>query len=137
MKRKLYFLVTFILSVICFTTCFIGCKQNKPLSGDYVIIVANDVEDCETVIDYMKKLREDGKLSFESETSAYGEYITSINGKKQAGNSYWMLYTSDLDYASTSYTVTYEGRDYGQAITGASSLPVKEGETYIWFYESY
>ena len=45
MKRKLYFLLTFILSVICFTTCFIGCKQNKPLSGDYVVIVANDASD--------------------------------------------------------------------------------------------
>ena len=137
MKRKIYTFSTFFLALIFSALCFVGCKQNKAVTGDYAVIVADDVTDGDTLLDYMKELRDEGSLSFESTTGDYGEYVTSINGKAQSGNSYWMLYTSDTDYASNAYTVTYEGQTYGQATLGASSLPIKEGATYIWYYETF
>ena len=64
--------------------------------------------------------------------------VTSINGKANTTNSYWMLYTSDAENANNSWgTVEYEGNTYGSAMYGADSLTIKDGCLYIWEYQTF
>ena len=83
-------------------------------------------------------MKKDGKVEFVAQQSAYGAYITSINGKAETNGYSWMLYTSDEEFSTTDYgTVEYNGKQYGQAALGADSLIVKEGEIYIWAYTAW
>lgn len=141
MKRIYVSILTFLTAVFC-VFAFTGCQKQVTAEGDYVVIVAEDVAADTTLLSYMETLQEDGKLTFESQDSDYGAYVTSINGKEQessmtSGYS-WMLYTSDSENASTDFaSFEYEGEVYGQASLGASSLIVKEGAYYIWVYEAW
>ena len=82
----------------------------------------------------MNKLVERGELEF---TAADG-MVTSIGGKANTTNSYWMLYTDDAENSNEDWgTAEYEGKTYLSATLGYESLPIKEGCTYIWMYQTF
>lgn len=137
MKRKLKAFITLLAAAVLSACMLFGCTKTVQIDGDFVVITAQEVAENTTVLGYMQQLEADGELSFEYADSDYGAYITSINGVANDNDSYWMLYTSDAEYATTEYTAVYDGKTYGQATLGASTLLVKEGESYIWYYQTF
>ncbi|MBQ8323356.1 MAG: hypothetical protein IJX91_05255 [Clostridia bacterium] len=137
MKRKIISLFTLFLTVLFSAAAFFGCnKETVRLDGDYVVITAADAEGGTTLLAYMQKLQEDGKLTFKVEDGM----VTEIDGKKNAADfsSCWMLYTSDTNASNEAWgTVEYEEKVYGSAVLGAESLVIVKGETYIWWYQTF
>ena len=133
--KKLFVSVLALLSLSLGVFAF-GCKKPVKLDGDYVVITAQSVEDCDTLLAYMEKLQRDGKLSF----TVTNGMVTAIDGKANDAdyNPCWMLYTSDAENANGAWgTVEYDGKQYGSATLGAGELPVKENCVYIWWYQSF
>ena len=64
--------------------------------------------------------------------------VTSIDGRANTANSYWMLYTSDAEFSNAEWgTITYEGMTLGSAVLGAETLPVTQGAYYAWSYQTF
>ena len=50
---------------------------------------------------------------------------------------YWMLYTDDSENSNTAWgQIEYDGKIYGSAALGAGELVIKDGLTYIWYYQA-
>ena len=151
MKKSLSLLL--VIAVTC-VLLLPGCQQDKVvietpestpetnliITNDHVIIKitqeAMDGATDMTLMDYMTKLKDQGKLEF----AISDGMITSINGIENPADysSCWMLYTSDADNANVAWgTVEYEGQEYGSAISGAETLKIKADQLYIWVYKSF
>lgn len=147
MKRKISLFVTLLLSLVMSVCCLVSCQKDgetkavtlEKVTETMVVMKVTQAEENATALSALTKLKDDGLIDFVVTESVYGSYITSINGKQEvsSGNSgySWMLYTSDTELSITEFgTVEYNGVEYGQASLGASSLVVKEGHLYIWYY---
>ena len=147
MKRKISLFVTLLLSLVMSVCCLVSCQKDgetkavslEQVTETMVVMKVTQAEENATALSALTKLKEEGQIEFVVTESVYGSYITSINGKQEvsSGNSgySWMLYTSDTELSITEFgTVEYNGVEYGQASLGASSLVVKEGHLYIWYY---
>lgn len=137
MKRKFLSFFTLIFTLLFTAFVFVACKKDPvKLDGDYIVITAEEDAEGKTLLAYMNDLKAQEKLSFELANGM----VTNINGKANAADfsSCWMLYTSDSENANEVWgVVEYEGKNYGSAMLGAESLPVKSGEIYIWWYQSF
>ncbi len=72
-----------------------------------------------TVLGAMQELVSSGVLSFTGkEFPSLGFFVESINGVKNAGGAYWMLYQNGT-----------------QSKVGVSSVPVSPGDVIEWKYE--
>ena len=120
-----------------------GC-QKEPLvikESETCIVIKPTAESMDgrtdmVLIDYMNQLAQEGVL----ECTISDGMITSINGIENPADfsSCWMLYTSDAENSSNAWgTVEYEGQEYGSAISGAEVLKIKEGQLYIWVFQSF
>ncbi len=132
-KLKILLLVlTAVMALSLFTAC-----NNEGGSIAPVVITANDKSftyENKTLLDYMSYLQDNGKLSF----TVKDGMVTSINGKSNTTNSYWMLYTSDTENANTDWgKYDNNGEIYGSAALGAETLAVKENCVYVWAYETF
>ena len=119
-----------------------GCKQ-EPLvikdSDTYIVIKTTEEAmggDADMLlVEYMEYMREEG-LEFEVNDGM----IVSINGIANPADysSCWMLFTSDEENSSAAFgTIEYQGKQYGSAISGAETLPIKADQLYIWVYQSF
>ena len=137
MKHKIISFFSLILTLLMTAYVFVGCKKTPvKLDGEYIVITADEDAEGKTLLAYMNELKAQDKLSFELKDGM----VTSINGKANAADfsSCWMLYTSDSENANEAWgIVEYEEKNYGSAIVGVESLPVKSGEIYIWWYQSF
>ena len=128
-----------LLTALIFTALCLSFACTKPtvkLDGDYLVIVADGVAENTTLSAYMDELQKAGKLTFEKENGM----VVSVNGKKNGANynPCWMLYTSDTEYSSAQWgSVEYEGKVYYSSTLGMENLIVKNGETYIWWYQTF
>ena len=136
--KKFLALLTSLLAV--FACCFpVACSNKSPVTADEntVIITATDSSfafDGKTLKEYMDHLQDNGKITY----SVSNGMVTSINGKSNTANSYWMLYTSDSENSDTSWgTFDNNGDIYGSATLGADSLVVKEHCIYVWTYQTF
>lgn len=143
MKRKIWVL-SFLLALVCACLCFVGCdKKDEQKTVEcsvisstqtQVVISVTSLTGEWTLEECMEKLSTEGQITY----TLSGGMLTELNGKANGGNNYWMLYTSDAEFANTSWgTVDYDGKTYASAVFGAETLPVKEGNTYIWAYQSF
>lgn len=134
-------LLTFFAFVFTMFACgiIVACGNKKPIRADEntVMIVASDTSfdfENKTLKDYMEYLQENGKLTF----SASNGMVTSMNGKSNTNNSFWMLYTSDSENANETWgTFDLEGSVYGSSTLGMEALFVKEGCIYIWAFQTF
>ena len=138
MKRMLAFLFVLVVAFASFA-CAEGAVTAKV---DYsaekeTVIAVSEADGKATLIDAMKELKADEKLSFESSTSTYGEFITAVGGVEAGATEFWAIYTTDTESANTDISVAVDGRTYYQAMLGASSLVVKKGERYLLRLESW
>ena len=137
--KKLVSVLFAALLLLSMTAC-----KSEPLvikdSDTYIVIkttreAIGDKTDM-LLIDYMAKLKEKGQLEFEIANGM----ITSINGIENPADysSCWMLYTSDEELSNSGWgIVDYEGKQYGSAISGAETLPIKADRLYIWVFKSF
>ena len=136
----------FCLLLVLMMTCSLlltGCKKEPVVIKDsdtYIVIKpTKESMDGKTdmlLIEYMNQLAQQGEL----ECTIADGMITSINGIENPADfsSCWMLYTSDVENSNTAWgTVEYEGVEYGSAVSGAEVLKIKEGQLYIWVFQSF
>ena len=131
MKRKVS--VLFVVLIFFMTLCLgvVACQKGEV--QDVVIMVENATQG-QTLLSYMQELQEENKISFVLQNGM----VTKINGTSNAVSSYWMLYTTDVENANTAWgTYEYNGQTLGSAISGAETLIVKNGETYVWTYQTF
>lgn len=143
MKRKIYLLFTFLLTLVISVFAFASCNKEGEAKAEIVsktesmvVIKVNETEGFATLLDAMEYLKNEGELTFE----LTGGMVSSIEGKANPADwsACWMLYTSDAEMANTEWgTITYDSNVYGSAILGAESLSVSVGEYYIWSYVSF
>lgn len=140
MKKQLKLLAALLCLVVAFAT--VACGNVSDLECVIEVDLSAYEFDSETVtlLDYMNKLAEDGKMTFTTDGSGEMTMITAINGTSQTTKSYWMLYTNDTTegVASTEYgSYEYKGQTLGMANFGAASLNVKDGCVYVWTYQTF
>lgn len=138
--KRLYALIFSLLAIVVVGSLLLLTRKAEPLviyeSDTTIVIKCEKAEDDATLIDYMAKLRDKGKIEFTAENGM----ITSINGIENPKDfSYcWMLYTSDADMANSAWgTVLYNEVEYGSAILGADKLEIKADNLYIWVYKQF
>ena len=127
-----------VIATVFLAMSLTSCKKDPLVikdSDDFIVIKATEEsisgKGDMMLIDYMAALKEDGELEYIVDNGM----ITSVNGIANAADfsACWMLYTSDAENSAAMYgTVEFEGVEYGSAMLGAESLPVKAGEIYIW-----
>ena len=142
MKRKIVSLLLTFLSL--FMVAFAACEKETGSPAWFGLEVVS-ITETEVVFrgvgnsngwlsESMELLKKNGKLTYEIS----GGMVTSINGKANSANEFWMLYTSDTEMANTAWgTYEYEGQTLGSAIVGAEALPVVDGGIYIWAYQGF
>ena len=89
-----------------------------------------------TLSAYMDELQKEGEITFIKS----GGMLVSVNGKANDSdyNPCWMLYTSDAENSNFAWgSVEYQGKVYLSASLGMDELIVKNGETYIWWYQTF
>lgn len=143
MKKRLLCVAALIVAVISFALA--GCTDEKdPLvikdTDNYVVIRADSeqlkIDGNTTLLDYMNALKEKNELDFEIS----GGMVVSVDGVANASDfsSCWMLYTSDEGNSNSAWgTALYKEKEYGSATLGCEQLKVKDGELYIWYYQSF
>ncbi len=150
MKRKFIVrLLIFTLVLFSFGACKkeisvtvdptqIGVEFIREEDGELLAAVVSvknaNLEKGTTLADVMEELKDERTFTY---TFSQG-MLTELNGKKNGEGYYWMLYTSDDERANTAWgTYLYEGQALGSATVGAESLPAKDGEVYVWAYQSF
>ena len=141
MKKRFVFVAAVIAAVCAFISACTPIEK-EPLvikeSDKHIVITADServsITNDTTLLDYMNSLKQSGELEFEIANGM----VVSVNGIANADPSYWMLYTSDADNANAAWgTAEYKGEKYGSAMFGAEKLKIKNGEIYIWVYQSF
>ncbi len=128
MKKKCV-LAIFVFTLIACLFCAACAKDVKTVG-----IAVRDAAEGETLKTYMDKMEERGEISYTIENGM----VTSVNGIANAANSYWMLYTDDVENSDESWGVLeYDGKTCFSAKLGAEALHVKNGCVYVWSYESF
>lgn len=108
-------------------------SSSEESSTDVAIIVENATEG-QTLLSYMETLQADGEITF----SVRGGLLVTLNGTSNTTKSYWMLYTTDADNSNEAWgTYVYNGETLASSMYGVESLVVKNGETYIWTYQTF
>jgi len=130
-KIKLILGIVFILLILVVGGIFIINKSNdtddKNALKNIQIIVYDENEkviydekkatEKSILLDVLKSLKD---LDIETETGDYGEYIISINDKKQENNYYWNYYINE-EYAPV----------------GVSSYKIKDDDVYTFKLEKF
>lgn len=124
--------------IAVFALClFAACNDKTDGAVNPVVITANDesfIYENKTLLDYMYYLQGKGGLTFTVDDGM----VTSLNGKSNTTNSYWMLYTSDTENANNDWgTYNNNGASYGSATLGAGALTVKKNCIYVWVYQTF
>lgn len=135
--KKLLTLTLAIIAVL--STLLVGCNNEVKDVVFTVDATKYEITETTTLNDYMGFLEVDGKLSFTTSDSAYGMFITSVNGVKNGigSNPCWMVYTDDPDYSDTSdwgTEITVDGKTYKSTTLGISGIIVKANATYVLSY---
>ena len=130
----------FLACALMLSLAFAGCASvtdmvDESNSDTVVIAVTGEVAEGTTLLDYMQSIN--GGEILKSYVIENG-MVTCINGMKASGNTYWMLFTDDVENSNSDWgSVTVEGITYNSASLGAESLVVKSGCTYIWQLQSF
>ena len=134
MKKFLALAISLIAILVC---AFVVACGKSPVTADEntVFITASDKSyNDKTLLEYMNHLQDEGDLTFEIKDGM----VTSMNGKSNTTNSFWMLYTDDSENANEAWgTFEHEGVIYGSAVSGVGELKIKENCKYIWTYQTF
>ncbi len=131
MKRKLISFITLLATLLVSFFCLVACGDTaEPVA----ITVSQTVAENTTLLEVMQEKKRAGELDFQMENGM----LVQIGETKNGTNSYWMLYTTDKENANEQWgTFEWKGETLGSAILGADTLVVKQGETYVWVYQTF
>ena len=166
MKTKLLAITAAICAaaaLLSFTACGDGneSENSGKIEHGYSICYAFTAEDSlmpagtPSMYDYMRALKDNDMLDFESSESDYGAFIISVMGvsTRTVSESYsddfahgswkgysWMVYTTvtlydGTPYADTDISFEYNGVTLYQSAYGVSGIPCVKGESYALVYE--
>ena len=144
MKKFAQLFVNLLLAAFC-ALCFSCCAPEKTdgtcvasveKEDGFVAITVTELEGEAALSDVMEQLRADGEISFVFDATGM---LTELEGVQNAADwsACWMLYLNDAELADQSYTKEWRGFVYGSAPVGATQLPVTEGCTYLWSYDTF
>lgn len=134
MKKFLALAISIIAIVVCTFAVACGKSPVKADENTVFITVTDKSYNDKTLSEYMNHLQDEGELTFKLENGM----VTSLNGKANTQNSFWMLYTDDAENANEAWgTFEHEGVIYGSAVAGVGELRIKEGCSYIWTYQTF
>ena len=138
--------VTLLIAVLAAT--FVGCGKIKDLAKPVIetgdkeatVIIGEDSyfvkTDAVYVHDLLVQLKEAQKITYEFDETQYGAFIKKLNKLEgTADYSKWIGVYVDVDSAdiiTPGYDVTVDGKTYHSASLGVSSLPVRNGTTYLF-----
>ena len=92
---------------------------NLPRGEEKLTELSFTTTDNATVYDFMKQLRDEGKINFtEKNYTGMGKFIVSINGVKGDGERNWIYYVNGKE-----------------AQVGVSNYKIKSGDIVSWKYE--
>ncbi|MCR4660746.1 MAG: hypothetical protein K5765_01945 [Clostridia bacterium] len=157
MKRKILSVVVVVAIVAMMLCVLISCTNTKVNIDPEKKVVSFTAEEsiikkynCEFLIDYMNALMDKKAFTYVANDSTYGKFVVSINDlKADSLTEYWAIYgdskTKDskeqeyFSYTTTEWSKPYtlNGKEYGYANLGVSSLPVEAGVTYVFVLTSY
>ncbi len=133
-------IVVAIICVVCIY-CFTPKKETQSVEiddGKTVVITVDEnymqITESTTLMDYLNKLKSDGKIDYEYENEL-SPFIVSINGVKANGddNEFWGLYSNDEEHTNTAWgTVEYNGEILGSTIYGIKELIIKANYIYVF-----
>ena len=146
--------VAFLATLMLFA---VGCKGLKPATASGEKTVTVKIVNGENVqsftidtnvlyfSDVFVLLVNEKKVSAKYSYSAYGMYVTEIDGTAMTPTQYWALFSDVEDELVSALTSTsdfdkpYEmdGKSYYSALVGASSMPCLDGQTYLWVLTDY
>ena len=131
MKRKFTSFLSLVATLLLSLFCFFACNENV---DPVAITISQTVGENATLLEVMQEQKSAGELDFEMENGM----IVQIGETKNTTNSFWMLYTTDAENANAQWgTFEWNGETLGSAMFGAETLVVKQGETYVWVYQSF
>ena len=128
-----------LIVAVCVSAFAFACSKKDPTvikdTDEFIVLKPTDDFAGKKLIEFMDYTKSQGTLDYTSDTSAYGAFIDSVNGIKNDGNNYWMLYTDDGDNSNSAWgEISYKDKIYASAALGASDLVIKAGCSYIWVY---
>ena len=149
MKKYAKILVAILLISLLATALFACINPDNDTSGEMTLVVIDGDDVTEYTVDLAKipsgnsskglipildYLKAAGKLTYVSQPSAYGDYITQVNTIIPQGNEYVAFYTSvEKDFSTDEYakTITHKGVKCTTSGLGASSMSILDGCTVI------
>ena len=121
------------LLLVFVATTMVACKPKKVVATEGTVCISViEKEDCNTLLEYMQILEDAGELTFEHQDG----FVTSINGRANTDNGYWLLYTdiTEKTLATSDFTYEYEGKTLNSALYGAAEMPILRNQIYVWVY---
>ena len=148
--KKYAKILTAILIISMLSVALFACiNPDSDSEGKMTLVVMNGDDAKEYVVDLAKipsgntstglmaildYLKDKGELTYTSQDSAYGAYLTQVNSLVPQGNEYIAIYTSvakDMSVGAYATTLTYKGASCTTSDFGASSMSILAGCTII------
>ena len=131
--------IAILLLVVSVCTLTFACSKKEPTvikdTDEFIVLKPTADYAGKKLIEFMDYTRSQGTLDYTSETSAYGDFINSVNGIANTNEKYWMLYTDDEENSNSAWgEISYKDKIYVSAALGASDLVIRSSCTYIWVY---
>ncbi len=144
-RLAVFLLVVFCLSAVTFAFAACTDKGNEYEktvtivigAGDNKLVFDNYTTTARYLFDALNELsnQETDPLKMGGSWGQFGMFLTEIGNLNAESNSYICVLTTDTDYQDiTEYAVTktYNGVNLVSATLGVSSLPLKDGQTYLF-----
>ena len=149
LMKKIITIFTVVLLIALTAITLVACWGDVDKEGSMTLVVINgeDVKEYSVnlskissdssqsglmlVLDY---LQDKGELSYTSQDSAYGAYLTKVNDIVASDSVFITLYTdveSDIDVSDYATTMTYKDKTLTSSGKGASLMNVKDGATIV------
>lgn len=138
-------LIIFIVLMLVATlgVLFVSCEKENTGTKTITLVIGEGESqkvfssyktDAEFLIDVLSELKEDGEITFTSQESSYGVFLTEINGISQTDQNYLYIFTTVQEYQDiTDWKVerNYNNQLYVSAFKGVSDLKVIDGAGYM------
>ena len=142
MKKYAKILVAILLITLLATALFACINPDNDSQGTMTLVVINGDDVNEYVVDLAKipsgnsstglmavldYLKDKGDITYTSQSSQYGAYLTQVNSIVPQGNEYIAILTSvekDMSVGAYATTMTYKGVDCKTSDFGASSMTI-------------
>ena len=156
MKKYAKIITAILLVSLLALTLFACINPDNDSKGTMTLVILNGDEAKEYTVDLAKLpsgdtkstglmavldyLKNEGKLTYTSQDSGYGAYLTQVGDLQEGGGKYIYVYTDvekDIDVSEYAQQIKYKNKSYTNSGVGASQMSIKSGCTIIITYIIY